>query len=70
MVTVRNAFLAESQAEVCAANVARYLSLSTTTASSSSSSLPQYSTGGMIKYPQGLFGVKECPLLACVSLGE
>ena len=58
-VTVRNAHLAESQAELCAANVATYLSLS-----------PSSASRGMLKYPQGIFGVPEVPLLACVSLGR
>jgi hypothetical protein len=58
-ITVRNAHLAESQAELCAANVATYLSLS-----------PSSASKGMLKYPQGIFGVPEVPLLACVSLGK
>jgi hypothetical protein len=57
-ITVRNAHLAESQAELCASNVATYLSLSPS------------SSKGMLKYPQGIFGVPEVPLLACVSLGR
>lgn len=58
-ISVRNAHIAESQAELCAANVATYLSLS-----------PSAASKGMLKYPQGIFGVKEVPLLACVSLGK
>ena len=74
--TVRNAHLAESQAELCAFNVAKYLSSSSLSSSASTSisfspsAPPSSSTVGMLKYPQGLFGVRECPLLACVSLGK
>ena len=72
--TVRNAHLAESQAELCAFNVAKYLSSSSLSSSASTSfspsPSPSSSTDGMLKYPQGLFGVRECPLLACVSLGK
>ena len=56
--TVRNAHFAESQAELCAANVARYLSLS-----------PSSAPPKMLQYPRDAFGVSEVPLLACVSLG-
>ena len=68
--TVRNAHLAESQAELCAVNVAKYLSSSSLSSSTSFSPSASSSNVGMLKYPQELFGVKECPLLACVSLGK
>ena len=58
LLVVRNAHLAESQAELCAANVARYLSLS-----------PSFTPPRMLQYPREAFGVSEAPLLACVSLG-
>ena len=60
--TVRNAHLAESQAEVCAHNVATILS---------STSQPQLQgqQHRLAKYPQDVFGTHLCPLLSCVSLG-
>lgn len=62
-VAVRNAHLAESQAELVATNVARYLSLSPSGSGSGTAK-------NMLSYPRGAFGVTPAPLLACVSLGE
>ena len=58
--TVRNAHLAESQAEVCAHNVAAILT-------STSQGQGQHR---LAKYPQDVFGTHLCPLLSCVSLGR
>ena len=59
--TVRNAHLAESQAEVCAHNVAAILK--------STSQGQEHGQHRLAKYPQDVFGTHLCPLLSCVSLG-
>lgn len=59
--TVRNAHLAESQAEICAHNVAAFL---TARQGTNSATLPR-----LLRYPQDEFGTSLCPLLSCVSLG-
>jgi NADH dehydrogenase FAD-containing subunit len=61
--TVRNAHLAESQAEICAHNVAAFLTARQGT-DASGSALPR-----LLRYPQDEFGTSLCPLLSCVSLG-
>jgi len=58
--TIRNAHLAESQAELVAANVRRFLVVSAQT----SSTAVQY-----LSYPRDVFGEPLNPLLSCVSLG-
>jgi len=62
---VRNAHLAESQAEVCAANIRRFFATSGAATTSTSSSIG----GGYVRYPQDVFGAPLNPLLSCVSLG-
>lgn len=64
---VRNAHLAESQAEVCAANIRRFFATSGSapTSASTSSSV----SGGYVRYPHDVFGAPLNPLLSCVSLG-
>lgn len=59
--TIRNAHLAESQAELAAENVRRFLFLKSP---SQGTTTPQY-----LHYPADVFGAKLNPLVACVSLG-
>lgn len=61
--TVRNAHIAESQAELCAANVRRFLH---NTAAGKTSSITAHH---LLQYPRDVFGAPLNPLLACVSLG-
>lgn len=56
---VRSAHLAESQAEICAHNVAALL-----TASTRHGAPPR-----LHRYPQNMFWSPLCPLISCVSLG-
>ena len=57
---VRNAHLAESQAELVAQNVAKLLKIQHGDAISNTK---------LHRYPEDVFGVKLSPLLSCVSLG-
>ena len=74
---VRNAHLAESQAELVAHNVLqmhRAVSIlppsSSTSSSSTSSSSSSSSSNRLLCYPKDCFyGASTAPLLACVSLG-
>lgn len=50
---IRNAHLAESQAELCAHNIIKYLN----------------NENNYLTYPAGVFGMPNQPLLSCVSLG-
>ena len=60
--TIRNAFLAESQAALVATNIKKTLNAKISNRISSSLI--------MTKYPSGIFhGTKKAPLVACVSLG-
>ena len=63
--TVRNAHLAESQAELCAANVRRFLAASAASSASSVAVAPP----SYLHYPRDVFGTSVNPLLSCVSLG-
>lgn len=63
--TVRNAHLAESQAELCAANVRRFLLQKKSVPGSTAPAHVHH----LLQYPRDVFGAPLNPLLACVSLG-
>ena len=75
--TVRNAHLAESQAELCAANVRRFIAardaarvVGGSGGDDINAMLPLVSPVAYLRYPQDAFyGAPLNPLLSCVSLG-